>query len=158
MPHPFQYWKPGNRFITKSVLHTKSCCLFLSSNLKQSEELTLVNVFHAEHLLRRRQPVPSGSRRAAEVSREEGESGRLTIFFVSHYPLSCFDLGFTHNQAGKTDLTWTLLLQKLMTKRTFLVFSQLSQRGRNNRIGSWRCGNIRTHFLFTNLSHWPSDA
>lgn len=49
VPHRFESWKPGNSFVIESVSHTKSHCLFLSSNLKQSEELTLVNGFHIEH-------------------------------------------------------------------------------------------------------------
>ena len=103
-------------------------------------------------LLQLRQPVQSGSREAATgVQRRRWVNN---TFFVRRYSLSCFDLGFTHNQVWKTDLTWTPLLQKMMTKRTFLVFWQLSQWGRksNSRLDSWKCGNIRTHFLYTNLS------
>ena len=92
-----------------------------------------------------------GAEGQLQASKEEGELTKL--FFVRCYSLSCFGLGFTHNHVWKTDLTQTPLLQKIMTKRTFLAFWQLSQweRKSNSRLGFWKCRNIRTHFLYPNL-------
>lgn len=74
--------------------------------------------------------------------------------FVRHYSLSCSHPGFSHNLAGKSHLIWAPLLRKIITEKISLVFWQLSQQGRknNSRLGSWRCGNIRTHFLYAYLS------
>lgn len=49
VPHQLEPWKPGNSFIIKFVTYTIGYCLFLSNNLKQSEEVTPVNGFHMKH-------------------------------------------------------------------------------------------------------------
>lgn len=126
LPHRFESWKPENSFIIKFVPHTKSHCLFPSSTSQ-----TVRRAHPGKWLSRRTSSCNSGSlfnlgaEGQLQVPREEGE---LTVlFFFRHYSLSWFDLGFTHNQVWKRDLTWMPLLQKIMTKRTFLVFWHLSQ-------------------------------
>lgn len=121
LSHQVEPWKPGNSLFIKFMTYTMSYYLFLSNNPKTVRGGHPVNGFHMKH--------PPAAQAAYSICEQKGsyESPEreawevISIFCQTLFPF-LLGLGFTHNDIWKPDLTCTLLLQKLMTKRAFLSF------------------------------------
>lgn len=123
----------------------------LEANTNLSLTLCYPQQPHPHHHLPSHSSQPPAAARAGEA-RSWPLLHQLTDICQTLFPLLFWPR--FQPQSGKSHLIWAPLLRKIITEKISLVFWQLSQQGRknNSRLGSWRCGNIRTHFLYANLS------